>query len=91
MVTVYQLLHGGMAVPQETFLVRNTSKMTRGHPWKLRKPRTVKLPRRNAFSSRVINDWNALPAEVVSAESVNQFKNQLDRHWRDAMYDIPFP
>ena len=91
MVTVYQLLHGGMAVPQETFLVRNTSKMTRGHPWKLRKPRTVKLPRRNAFSSRVINDWNALPAEVVSAESVNQFKNRLDRHWRDAMYDIPFP
>ena len=91
MVTVYQLLHGGMAVPQETFLTRNMSEMTRGHPWKLRKPRAVKLTRRNAFSTRVVNDWNALPAGVVSAESVNQFKIRLNRHWSDIMFDIPFP
>ena len=74
MVTVYQLLHRGMAVPQETFLMCNMSEMTRGHPWKLRKPRVMKLTCRNTFSTRVVNDWNALPAGVVSAESFNQFK-----------------
>ena len=39
MITVYQLLHGGMAVDPETFLKQNCSEQTRGHPWKLRKPR----------------------------------------------------
>ena len=34
--------------------------------------------RKNFFSQRVINDWNALPWTVKSAESVNQFKNRYD-------------
>ena len=63
-----------MAVPQEMFLTNNMSEMTRGHPWKLREPRAMKLPHRNAFSTIVINNWNALQAGVVLAESVNQFK-----------------
>ena len=67
------------------------SEMTRGHPWIPRKPRALKLPRRNTFSTRVINDWNALPAGVALAESVNQFKICLDRHWSDSRYEIPFP
>ena len=88
MITVYQLLHGGMAVDPETFLKRNCSEQTRGHPWKLRKPRASSLTRRNTFSTRVVNDWNSLPASVVSASSINQFKARLDKHWASLMYDI---
>ena len=88
MITVYQLLHGGMAVDPETFLKRNCSEQTRGHPWKLRKPRASSLTRRNMFSTRVVNDWNSLPASVVSAQSINQFKARLDKHWASLMYDI---
>jgi hypothetical protein len=39
--------------------------------------------RKNFFSERVVNTWNALPSNVVSAESVNVFKSLLDRHWTD--------
>jgi len=34
---------------------------------------------------RVVEDWNSLPDEVVSAGTVNSFKG-LDRHWRKRMY-----
>lgn len=89
MVTVYQLLHGGIDVPPERFLTRNESESTRGHSWKLRKPRAETLTRRNVFSTRIVNDWNSLPESVVSAETVNGFKTQLDRHWRNIMFETP--
>ena len=91
MVTLYQLLHGGLAISPESFLTRSNSARTRGHEWKLEKPRATKLVRRNAFSFRVINDWNSLPSAVVTAQSVNQFKAQLDKHWGGIMYDTPYP
>ena len=91
MIAVFQLFHGGMDVPPEMFLTSNNSDRTRGHQWKLQKPRARSLVRRNAFSSRVVNDWNSLPAEVVSADSVNEFKSRLDRHWSSITYETPYP
>ena len=47
---------------------------------KVYKPRLKKsiLQRVNFFSIRVVNAWNALPEEVISASTVNSFKNRLD-------------
>jgi len=35
------------------------------------------------------NTWNSLPDSVVMADTVNQFKNRLDKHWvkRAFLYD----
>ena len=33
-----------------------------------------------AFANRVVNEWNLLSEEVVLADSVNSFKNRLDKH-----------
>ena len=89
MIAVYQILHGGMSIPPEKFLVKSTTGRTRGHDWKLHKPHAKTSVRRHSFGTRVIDDWNALPAEVVSAASINQFKARLDTHWSSIMYDIP--
>ena len=35
--------------------------------------------RHRFFTERVINHWNALPAEVVNAPTLNSFKARLDR------------
>ena len=59
---------------------------TRGHPWKLYKPRANTRPRRQMFSVRVVNEWNALPFVVVSSETVSQFKARLDSHWAHLTY-----
>jgi len=32
-------------------------------------------------SNCITNMWNSLPDRVVMADTVNQFKNRLDKHW----------
>ena len=41
---------------------------------------SIRDPRRNFFSNRIVNDWNALPSYVTEATTVNSFKNQYDIH-----------
>ena len=45
----------------------------------LYEPRAQKNLRKNFFTVRVVQTWNALPEVVKTAESVNAFKNQYDR------------
>ena len=47
---------------------------------KLYKPGFKKLCRSTFFSQRVVDDWNSLPDEVMTAESLNSFKKGLDEH-----------
>ena len=89
MIQVYQLLHGGIDLAPDDFLAAATDDRTRGHSWKLKKPRAESRPRRQSFSTRVVNDWNSLPPAVVDATSVQQFKSRLDAHWANIRYSIP--
>ena len=51
---------------------------TIGNSFKLQKARfTIKI-RENAFSNRVVNNWNKLPDEVVNVKSVNEFKSGVE-------------
>ena len=59
----------------------------RGHEYKLEKPRAKKSSRLHSFSHRVVSAWNSLPSSIVTASSVEVFKNRLDQHWRDLRYD----
>ena len=60
---------------------RATTQHLRGHSLKLFKHQTRLQVRSNFFSQRIINIWNNLPEHVVTATSVNSFKNKLDKHW----------
>ena len=55
----------------------------RGHSKKLFIQRSKKEVRSNYFTQRVAPVWNSLPEEIVSAPSVNCFKNRLDNLWKD--------
>ena len=55
----------------------------RGHSKKLFIQRSKKEVRSNFFTKRVAPVWNSLPEEIVSAPSVNCFKNRLDDLWKD--------
>ena len=39
--------------------------------------------RKYYFTNRVVNMWNSLSSYVVSAKSVNCFKNRRDNVWKD--------
>ena len=45
---------------------------------KLYKPMAKTTLRLNTFSNRIINEWNSLPSEVISAQDINDFKNKYD-------------
>ena len=53
---------------------------TRGHQLKLEKGRSRLDVRKHFFTQRVVNLWNALPVNLVSAPTVNAFKNRLDKN-----------
>ena len=70
-------------------LQMNLSTRTRGHNYKLSKPTWNVRVRGDFFSYRVVNCWNSLPWDIVNADSVNIFKNSLDRHSGENIYSIP--
>ena len=47
--------------------------------YKFEKYRSRLHVRASFFSQRVVNDWNKLPNDVVSTDSVNSSKNRLDK------------
>ena len=54
---------------------------TRGYSLKLEKSFSRLDVRIFSFANRVVDLWNSLPEEVVSACSVNAFKNRRDKHY----------
>jgi len=61
----------------------NIDTRTRGHIKKLVIKRCHYDVRKYSFCIRVVNIWNSLPNKVISATSVNSFKNRLDLFWAD--------
>lgn len=82
MIQVYRILNNIDHCDQNQLFTRDTITTTRGHSLKLYK-RSFRLDiRRHSFSQRVINQWNSLPENVVSAKNLNQFKSKLNMHWK---------
>ena len=63
-------------------LARPSQMAQRGNRIKLENSRSNTSLRQHNFTQRVIKDWNYLPEKVVTASSVNTFKNALDLHWK---------
>jgi ribonuclease P/MRP protein subunit RPP40 len=82
MIQVYKIMKGIDRISADIFFKRAPCPSTRGHSLKLAKPTVMKTPRSHSFSVRIVNDWNSLPEAAVNAESVNVFKNEVDRYWR---------
>ena len=61
----------------------------RGNHLKIYPQRAKTELRKNSFAIRISKTWNNLPETVVTAPSVNAFKNRLDKHWKnqELLYD----
>jgi len=80
MIEVFKMVKGIDKVDKNIFFAFANNSRVRGHKYKLIKGHSKLDIRKHYFSNRVINDWNALPEEVVSAETVNCFKARLDKY-----------
>jgi len=62
----------------------------RGHDYKLLKRHCHSQLRLQFFSYRVVNLWNNLPVDVMSAPSLNSFKGRIDNYWNDYQFSLDF-
>ena len=88
MIQTYKIMTGRDRVNQGKVLPLSNITNTRGHGFKLAKRHGRLNIRKFSFGHRVVNNWNDLPAWVFSAESVNDFKVKLDRHWIKRQYKV---
>ena len=74
MMQTFKILKGIDRLDPGGFFSLADKSLTRGHSLKIVKQRSRLTLRQNAFSQRVINDWNALPAHVIDSPTLNTFK-----------------
>ena len=79
MIQVFKILKGFDKIEYKLFFELARGGKTRGHKLKLVKNRSNGNLRKYFFSQRIVNCWNSLPQEVVEADSINCFKNRLDK------------
>ena len=89
MIETYKFTHDLYNVRNELFVFADN--YTRGHKYKLNKPRCNTSLRQHFFSQRVIDRWNNLPVSVAEAPDLNTFKNNLDSLMANYMYSLVDP
>ena len=82
MLDVYKYLNNIYKTTSPEFQI-NRNRSQRENSFTLVKKRHRLSLRGNYFTERVVNDWNSLPENVVSATSLNSFKARLDKFWED--------
>ena len=76
LVETYKFLNHHYKTNPQTFFQRSQLQL-RGHSFKLKKQHSYTDTRKHFFSNRVVNPWNQLPEETVTAPSLDAFKNHL--------------
>ena len=82
LIETFKMVKGINKVDYTKFFSMSENNITRENSYKLEKKQCNTSIRSSFFSQRIVNHWNGLPEEVVSAESVNTFKNRLDK-WKE--------
>jgi hypothetical protein len=78
LITVFKMLNGFIDLPFDSFFSLDRFSRTRGHSFKLKVPFAHHSSRYNFFSHRVVNWWNKLPDDCLSATSISLFKSRVD-------------
>ena len=88
MIEVYKILTEIYDSSVSPKLPLSSESVTRGNSFKIINRRCHYDLRKYSFCNRVTNLWNSLPDVVVTAPSLNIFKNRLDKHWinQDVLY-----
>ena len=83
MIEIYKWFRGINKGDINKVLKIGSQDRTRNNGFKLNKFRFRKEIGRNWFGNRVVDTWNRLPNSVVGANSLDAFKNRLDKHMTD--------
>ena len=76
-IMMYRIVHGLIAIPSGPPIFIPSGVTTRGHNLQFLQPHCRILAYQHSFFPSSICLWNHLPASVVSAVSLDQFRNKL--------------
>ena len=89
MIFAYKIMTGKVNLePMKIFTMANRT--MRSHQYKIQKTKITKFVSANAFSNRIVKDWNILPSKIIMSQTTDNFKNKLDDLWKDEMFQTPF-
>ena len=80
-IEMYKYCHNKYNVDKKPFTLVNdinNQSVTRNHGFKVKKEKTTNSVRSRFFGNRVANTWNALPASIVNAPSLNAFNTVIN-------------
>ena len=78
LIETYKILTGKEKINSDQLFQKATSTELRGHSLKLYKKSSRLELRKHFFSQRIVDHWNKLPDNVVSAATISSFKKRLD-------------
>lgn len=78
LIITYRIIHNHFDSDMDSLYSFNTDERLRGHSLKLSKEKFHTTSRQQFLSNRVFSDWNTLTDEIVTAPTLNAFKNRLD-------------
>ena len=81
-IQTFKVVSGIDDVETEALFTMSTFDTTRSHSKKIFKKGSRRGTRQHFFSNRIVNEWNNLPQSAVDKDTVNSFKNALEKHWK---------
>ena len=82
MIEVYKIInniHDSKVSDKLLTFRKNVAFNLRGNDYTLEQRRIYKAECKNFFSNKIVTTWKTLPNIVVKSESLNVFKNRLDK------------
>ncbi|XP_069129154.1 uncharacterized protein [Argopecten irradians] len=80
LIQMFKIINNIDKVDKDKLFTMSPITFTRGHSKKILKPVSRLEVTKHGFNSRIVDIWNSLPENVVSAKSVNSFKSRLNQH-----------
>ena len=87
LIETFKILKGfyDSATTKDLFTLSNDDGL-RGHGLKLKVKRSNTNLSLNLFTNRMTKTRNSLPSDIISSETLNAFKNSIDKHFKSNIY-----
>ncbi len=83
LIEVYKIFKGFDNINVNAYFTIDRSNVTRNNGFKIVGKRFTSIEAKHFFFNRVVNIWNGLPARVVDCNTIETFKNRLDKYLKN--------
>ena len=87
LIHIYKMVHGFYNIDHKDFFTLSQVQSTRGERYKIFIERCSTHVRKNSLIFRTVNFWNNLTFKTKNSDSINCFKNVIDKELKHLMFD----